>query len=674
MSRPVRSRPSRLARPAAAGLLAACLALPVLAGPAASRARPPAAAAWSTPARPATGTAAAAGPASAASPAPARSLSAPACPAPTARALAGFFDDAVPARLARDRVPGAVVSVVSGARTVFTGGYGLADVARGTAFDPGRSLVRIGSITKLFTWTAVMQQVEAGRLDLDADVNRYLKGFRVPATHPEPVTLRTLMDHTSGFEERAVGIGARTAADVPPLGEYLARHLPARIRPPGEISAYSNHGAALAGHVVAQVTGEPYGAYVRRHLLEPLGMTRSTAAEPVPAPLAADLARSYDSEAVPPRAVPFTFDAMPPDGSVSATAADMANFMIAHLNGGRFRGTAVLSPQTTARMHRRSFSADPRLGGYAHGFMDRTVGGHRVLMHDGSWEGFRSVLLLVPGCDLGMFLSVNGTGGIGAAAELTRAFLDRFAPPRAAAGPAPERSPAAGEAPREGFYAPARHNASTIEKILVLLGPARLRVDGDGTVRFQGERWRPRGGGLYASADGRDHLVAVPGGDGRRYVATDGPAYRLMSAAEGPIVNLAVLAVFTAAALSALAVPLAAVWRRARRRPAAATAAWRAARALACGAALLGLGFLALLAARVLGDTGDFLYGVPPDMRILLAVPLVVLAMTAGAAGYTVRGWAGSGTVARVHQVALFAGLAALAWFLWQWNLIGWRF
>ncbi|MBB2912462.1 CubicO group peptidase (beta-lactamase class C family) [Streptosporangium becharense] len=624
------------------GVLAACVALPVI-DPAANPA-------WSAPV---------------------------ACPAPTTEALAGFFDGAVPDRLTRDRVPGAVVSVVADGRTAFTGGYGLADTRRGVAFDPARSLVRIGSITKLFTWTAVMQQVEAGRLDLDADVNRYLKTFKVPPAYPEPVTLRHLMNHTAGFEDRVIGIGARTAADVPPLGDHLARHMPARIRPPGEVSAYSNHGAALAGHIVSQVTGEPYDVYVRRHLLAPLGMTRSTATEPVPAPLAADLARSYDSDTAPPQAVPFTFDTMPPDGSISATAGDMARFMITHLNGGRSGDDAILSPATVTRMHRRSFAADPRLGGYAHGFMDRTVGGRRVLMHDGSWEGFRSVLLMVPECDLGMFLSLNGTGGIRAASELTRAFLDRFAPPRAAPGPVPApASAAAGTTPRAGFYTPARHNESTIEKILVLLEPARLTVGGDGTVRFKGEDWAPRGDGLYARAGDTDRLVFLEGGDGQHYAATDGPAYRLMTVTEGPLLNLSVLAAFAVVALSTLAVPLAAARRRVLRRPAAAAATWRAARALACGATAVGLGFLVLLAALLLGDTGDFLYGVPSGMRVLLAGPLVMLATTAAAAVCTVRGWRdpGAGRAARVHQVVVFAGLMALTWFLWQWNLIGWRF
>ncbi|GGK99093.1 hypothetical protein Ppa06_47050 [Planomonospora parontospora subsp. parontospora] len=688
----MRIRSSRPTRRAAAGVLAGCVAVPFLglaagpARPASADTAPPVGGPLSTAASTGgplstTGTTTTTGTATATGDtATTASAGSGACAAPDRAALAGFFDRAVPDRLTRDRVPGAVVSVVAGDRAVFTGGYGLADTRRGVAFDPARSLVRIGSITKLFTWTAVMQQVEAGRLDLDADVNRYLKAFKVPSTYPEPVTLRTLMDHTAGFEERVVGVGARTAADVPPLGEELAEHLPTRIRPPGEISAYSNHGAALAGHLVAEVTGEPYDAYVQRHLLAPLGMTRSTAAEPVPGHLAADLARGHDSDTDPLKAVPFTFDRLPPDGSISATAGDMANFMIAQLNGGRFRGAAVLGPETAERMHRRSFAADPRLGGYAHGFMDRTFNGHRVLMHDGSWEGFQSALVLVPGCDLGLFLSANGTGGTETLGELTLAFLDRFAPPGAAAEPAQEAGAAAPApplsrtAPQAGFYTPTRHNESTIEKILVLLGPSRLTVDGDGTVRFKGAEWKPRGDGLYVRADGRDRLVFLQGRDGRRYAATDGPAHQLMTAAQGPILNLVVLLAFAVAAVSALAVPVAALWRRVRRRPAAATAAWRAARALAAGAAGAGLAFLALLAVQLFGDTGDFLYGPTTGMQVLLAVPLMVLAMTAAAGVCTVKGWRGAGVAARVHQVVLFAGLAALVWFLWQWNLIGWRF
>ena len=598
----------------------------------------------------------AAGPAASAAPA--------GCGPATPAALRGFFDGALPDRLRDHNVPGAVVSVVSGGAPAFAKGYGLADVERRVPFAPGSSLVRIASITKLFTWTAVMQQVEAGRLDLRADVNEYLRDFQVPATFAEPVTLSALMSHTAGFEERVIGTAARSADDVPDLGEYLAENMPARIRPPGEISAYSNYGAALAGHVVATVSGESYPDYLRRHVFDPLGMAHSTAAEPLPADLARDLARSYDSDTSPPTPIPFAFDIMAPDGSVSATADDMARFMLAHLRQGR----GILGERTAARMHERSFAADPRLGGWAHGFMDRTVNGHRVLMHDGSWEGFASALVLVPDCDLGLFVSANGTGGIDALTGVLPEFHDRFLP----GTPEPVPGQAVAE-PRPGFYEPTRHNESTIEKLTTLLGPSRLTVE-DGVVRFAGKHWLPQGDGLYQLADGADRLVFLTGTDGRRYVATDRTAYQLLDRQETLPFNLIVLLVFAVPALTALAVPLVAGVRRLRHRPARTSARWRLARGLAAAAALLGIAFLIGLAAIVIGGSHEFIFGPPTSLDLLLALPLVVLAAAVTALACTVTGWRDAGVLARVHQVILLVGVAALSWFLWQWNLIGWQY
>jgi CubicO group peptidase (beta-lactamase class C family) len=600
------------------------------------------------------------------------------CGPVTQQAAADLFDGELPDRLRADQVPGGVVSVVSGGATVFSTGYGVADIERGVAFNPATSLVRIASITKLFTWTAVMQQVEADRLDLGTDVNQYLSDFQIPATYPEPVTLRTLMNHTAGFEDRIIGTAARSAEDVPPLGEYLADNVPARIRPSGEVSAYSNFGAALAGHIVAEVSGEPYDQYVQRHILDRLGMSHSTAAEPVPAALAADLAASYDSDVAPPERVPFQFDKLAPDGSISATAEDIARFMAAHLD--EEGGGGILAPDTMALMHQRSFSADPRLDGYAHGFKERTFNGHRALMHDGGWEGFVSGLVLVPDCDLGVFFSVNGTSAGEAVFETMEVFFDRFVPeqerPEVPEGSASDVSTAPAD-PAAGFYSPTRRNESTMERLLTLLGPRRLTIDGDGTVHFRGEEWTAAGDGVYHQVDGEEWLSFRAGTGGRRYVITDGPSFELLGAAETLPVNLVVLLVFLVAALSALAVPIAGAWRRVVRRQAprrSLTGTWRLARSLAAGAALLGIVFLGLIMVTLLGDPGDFIYGAPTSFRLLLTVPLVVLVGAAAAVAGTVVGWRGAGAsvVSRIHQVWLLAGLAVLVWFVWYWNLIGW--
>ena len=598
------------------------------------------------------------------------------CPAPAPAALNAFFDKLIPADLTRDKVPGAVVSVVSGDQTVFAKGYGLADKQQQTPFSPATSLVRLGSITKLFTWTAVMQQVQAGRLNLNTDVNHYLKTFKIPATYPEPITLFDLMNHTAGFEDRIIGTGAATAADVPPLGDYLATHMPARIRPPGQVSAYSNYGAALAGYIVSQVTGEPYAAYVQQHILAPLGMTRTTATEPVPVALAADLARSYNSDTG--DRIPFTFDPMPPDGSISATADDMANFMIAQMDGGRLGSQHILSSATTELMDEPSFAANPLLGGYAHGFEERTANGHYILEHDGSWEGFESILIMVPGCHLGVFVSTNADGGTSTLLDVETGFLNRFAPRSGTPDtvPAPQStSPTTVGAPTAGFYESTRHNESTVEKLEVLTGPVHMTVDKDGTLHFQGKDWRPQGNSLYAATDGTNHLMFLVGTNGQRFVATDFSTFQLLPAEETLPFNLLVLLIFAATALSATALPVTALVRRLRHRPAAISTDWRIARALTGSAGALGLVSLVLLAVELL-NSGNLLDGPTLALRLVLMPPLVTLVTAAAGAFWSVRGWrhSGAGVIARAHQVGMLAGLAALAWFLAEWNLIGWRY
>ena len=191
--------------------------------------------------------------------------------------LEAFFDAFVTAGMAAHTLPGVTVAVVADGAPVFLRGYGYADRERSIPVDPATTLFDVGSVAKLFTFTAVMQLVEQGRLDLHADVNRYLTRFQVPATFPEPVTAAHLLTHTGGFDEWDIGAAARTSAEVLPVCEYLARRLPPRIRPPGEIIAYSNHGTALAGCLVEEISGMPFADYIKRHIFAPLDMTRSSA-------------------------------------------------------------------------------------------------------------------------------------------------------------------------------------------------------------------------------------------------------------------------------------------------------------------------------------------------------------------------------------------------------------
>jgi hypothetical protein len=347
----------------------------------------------------------------------------------------------------------------------------------------------------------------------------------------------------------------------------------------------------------------------------------------------------------------------------------MAHFMIAQLNDGRYGTASILSPATIAEMHQRTFAADPRLGGWAHGFMDRMMNGHRVLLHDGSWEGFESVMLLVPGCQFGLFISANATGGIDAVIHILNLFYDRFMPNPASPDVAVSATTAAGHlaAPRAGFYEPARHNESTVEKVVNLLSPLRLVVDPDGTVHFKNKTWRPAGNGLYEAVDGSDHLVFLAGIGGRRYAATDGPTYQLMNQTESLPFNLVVLLVIAVVALSALVAAVIGLFRRGR----PVLVGWRWARRLGNASVLVGLAFLVGLGAVLFGDTSGFLYGYPLGFRLLLVLPVLAIALGLAALALTGLAWrrSGSSVTARVHQIVVLVGLAAFTWFVAQWNL-----
>src|SRR5262245_12167635 len=195
-----------------------------------------------------------------------------------------FLDGFVPMQLERENIAGAAVLVVKDGAIFFAKGYGYSDVEKKVPVTVDATLFRPGSISKLFTWTAVMQLVEQGKLDLDRDVNEYLD-FKIPAKFGKPITLRNIMTHTPGFEEQIKDLINEEGAPIATLRQHLVEHMPERIFPPGTTPAYSNYGASLAGYIVEHVSGKPFNDYVAENIFKPLGMSRSTFVQPLPAEL-----------------------------------------------------------------------------------------------------------------------------------------------------------------------------------------------------------------------------------------------------------------------------------------------------------------------------------------------------------------------------------------------------
>ncbi|MDH3272532.1 MAG: beta-lactamase family protein, partial [Gemmatimonadota bacterium] len=276
-------------------------------------------------------------------------------PTISSETVAAFFDAAFDLQRLEHPMVGAVVSVVHDGEVIFQSGYGWADLSGRVPADPEVSLFRIASITKAFVWTGIMQLVERGEIDLDADVNRYLD-FRIPDSYEEPIRIRHLLTHTAGFEETWTGWGARNAEDVETLGPSLARLLPARVRPPGEHAAYSNYGAALAGYIIERVSGRPWAEYTETEILLPLGMQSTNVRVRMDSDLRRRHARGYVWRDGRFEATDFGYMHLTPAGLMSSTAADMAKFMLAHLNKGALGDARILREETADRMHSPLFA------------------------------------------------------------------------------------------------------------------------------------------------------------------------------------------------------------------------------------------------------------------------------------------------------------------------------
>jgi CubicO group peptidase (beta-lactamase class C family) len=589
--------------------------------------------------------------------------------------LGAFFDGLMPAQLEAYGVPGAVVTVVHDGEIVFARGYGWADVGARAPVDPETTLFRIGSVTKLFTYTAAMQLVERGELDLDTDVNEYLREPLVPATYPEPVTVRHLMTHTAGFEERADGLFARDPSALRPLDRLLEDELPARVRPPGRLAAYSNHGVGLLGLIVERVAGRSWAEQVETEILAPLGMEWTSARQPLPDALADAASAGYSIVGGEPVAQPYTLVPLAPAGAMAASGVDMARFMIAHLQDGELGGIRILEEETTQRMHARLFEHDPRLPGMAHGFYQGVILGEPTLGHDGGMPNFITRLMLLPERNAGLFVSYNSAGGGLAQEVLARAFVERYAPNEPA--PPSDYRPDDREVARiAGSYLSTRSVVTGSEKLGNLIQTITVAASDDGGLRITSltrppTTLEPVEPGLWRDVEtGEPWVTDVR--DGRRVLLAGNvpvmafqrvPWYRAPGF-QGLVLLVAVLLLLSFVA----AMPVAALLhRRLGDRPPVAA---RAGRAVLLVAALLLLTFVVAVAVNV-ANFGELLFGTPAYLTVLGATVPVAAALVAVAIGFVVISWRRGlwSRAGRVHYALVTLAAAALVAQLAYWNL-----
>jgi CubicO group peptidase (beta-lactamase class C family) len=598
--------------------------------------------------------------------------------------LESFFDGAMRVGMDEHHVTGAVVAIVKDGKVLFAKGYGRSDLGRNAPVDPATSLFRIGSTTKTLTWTAVMQLVEQGKLDLDTDVNQYLKGLKLPDTYSKPVTLRNIMTHTAGFEEGFLGyLIQNDPKEQVPIAQAMREHMPARVRAPGEMSAYSNYGAALAGLIVEQVSGLPFNDYIDRNIFGPLEMRFATVQEPVPPRLAPNVTTGYklDNGGYVGQRYEIV-GGFRPAGSGAVSALDMTHFMLAHLQGGRYRDRQILKPDTAQRMHATAFAPDPRFPGMALGFYHQDINGIDAVGHGGDTVYDHTDLLLLPKQNVGLFLSFI-TEDNRVREKIEEAFFDRYFPLEAAQVPRlPDAEARILAEKYSGSYHWTRRNHSHIEKMLNLFTILKVASLENGNLVLSGLgpdvlQVEPIAKDMYRDVLHGTIKVSF------RLDPSGGPTHMFFSmlpfmpTERAPVYEQGVLwfTLLGAACLVFLGTLASTYyrWREIRTMPALERrAVWTG-----CGVAAWAVATVAALGAVVAatGLNGLFEH-IPTSLTVALVMPLIFVGLSAWLIVVTVRVWRGRfWTIGRrIAYTSTALASVIFCLFFWQWNLLGWHY
>jgi CubicO group peptidase (beta-lactamase class C family) len=593
-----------------------------------------------------------------------------------------FFDGLITDHLKTKNIAGATVAVVKDGKLFFSKGYGFSDLEKQIPVDPQKTLFRVGSISKLFVWTAVMQLVEQKKLDLDADINQYLKDFKIPPTFDKPITLRHLMTHTPGFEDRVIGLFGKDEKSLKPLGEILARELPARVSPAGEISSYSNHGTGIAAYIVEQLSGMPFKDYVNRNIILPLRMEHFTFDQPLPDELKEDMSKGYRFTGGDFKEEGFEYVPLYPVGAASSSATGISNFMIAHLQNGRFGDVRILDSITAVEMHSTQFRPSPDLNGFCLGFMEFDRNGERVIAHGGDTFWFHSAMALLPDEKTGIFISLNTAGG--SPSDLALAFIDHFFPGDKKNGSDTLLITMDDAGQFKGYFRSARYPHHDLTRLIGIMNPCKVTFEGGCLVtNANGEKtsWLKSGELSFFEKGGKDKLEFRKDEKGKiKFMFVNSmpySAFEKIPASESPVLQLGLLILVILIFLFTIMYwPLAWLIRKKylRDRVDESVLPFNLKCWVWISCAIL-VSYPACLMI-ILSDPVGIVFGIPWSLKIVQALPVVNL-LIAGMVIYLNIGlWRSSKypMISKLHYSVVALSLVIFEMQLFQWNLLGWNY
>lgn len=598
--------------------------------------------------------------------------------------LEGFLDNFFTQQMAKQHVPGAVFTLVKDGKIFFSKGYGYADLENKIPVVPDKTLFRAGSISKLFTATAVMQLAEQNKLKLNDDINKYLTRFQIENTYNKPVTFANLLTHTDGFDSGwGIGAFARSASKMTPLGDFIAKRLPPQIMPPSEIFLYSDVGMNLAGYLVEIISGIPFAQYIDKNILQPLDMRRSSFFQPLPPQLASDLAVGYKYKNGTYQRRPFAFSNTIPGNALMATATDIAHFAIAHLQNGRYGDAQILNDATAKEMHRQQFAHFPGMVGAAYGFYQKTINQQTAIIHNGRHAGYTSTLYLLPEKNLGFFVSCNNNPS-SLPDELVKQFFDHYYPIKDKPAPITQRIASSPEHLQKlgGTYRYNRYPHHTLEKLAAVFGeagevPAFANKDGTLAIyvpEFKSVEIKPL---LFRFIYNNDYMTFRQEESKRvTHMFISDSVFAALEKLAWYETNISQLILLIFCTLIFFSVGVVGLIRRIRKRVSKNSKITQMAQFIAILVSTLNLIFLigiGLVLSQA--DFWELFFGLPKTVIALLLIPPLTTGLTLGLLTFTVMAWKNRywSLLGRINYSLITIAALSFISFLNYWNLLGIR-
>ena len=595
--------------------------------------------------------------------------------------VASFTDSLVELQI-KDKIAGATVSIVKDGEIIYLKGYGLADVENEIPVNKKKHLFRIGSISKMFVWTSIMQLVQAGKINLDDDIGDHID-LGIPKTFESPITIKDLMTHSPGFEDRVIGLFGRNAKSIRPIEEILKDQFPERVFPAGIASSYSNHGTGMAQYIVEKVSGMDFNDYVQKYILSPLEMKNTTFQQPVPGYLEQALSKGYVFSDDDFQAMDFEYIPMIGVGGCSSTAEDMAHFMIAHLQKGAFNDQQILDSATATLMQSPAFYNHPKVNPMRYGFMDVSQNGVTIIGHGGDTGWFHSFMTLYPDDKVGVFISYNSQAGGPAYMKFVECFTDRFFPEEVEA----IESSMEIESVKKyaGFYMSNRYPRTTMAKIARLAINVTLEVTSEGLLKTDifgvSKHWIPVDEQVFRDKNSSEILVFEKDRAGKvanlcignlpivvleKATGLDNPYYHLII-----LIILAVFILFTFI-----------FWiikyfiRKSKRSQIRQGMLPANPKRLAFWITTLWILFMITFITTIATDPLGLVYEVPFFIKVSLIFPILIAVLLVVLTYYVLATWRNSKVkfINKLYLTLLFVVYSAGIWLLNYWNLLGFKY